>query len=56
MIKRNKWKNRYPEHSSDFGNIDFILVDSEKKDSFLEVKTGSELVPQWYKDVPAKTK
>lgn len=56
MIKRNKWKNRYPEHSSDFGDIDFILTDSTKENSFLEVKTASELIPQWYKDVPAKTK
>jgi hypothetical protein len=56
MIKRNKWKNKYPENSSDLGEIDFILVDSKKEDSFLEVRTASELIPQWFKDVPSKTK
>lgn len=56
MIKRNKWKKRYPENSSDPGKIDFILVDSKKEDKFLEVKTSSELIPQWFKDIPSKTK
>lgn len=56
MIKINKWKNKYPENSSDFGDIDFILLDTEKENSFLAVKTASEMIPKWFKDIPSKTK
>lgn len=56
MIRKNKWKKRFAESSADPGSIDFILVDSEKENKFLEVKTAAELIPQWFKDIPSKTK
>lgn len=56
MIKRNKWKNKTVADSSDQGVIDFILVNSSKEDRCLEVKRSTELVPDWYKNIPSKAK
>jgi hypothetical protein len=51
MFKKRKLKN--PKSPSQNGVIEFILVDEDKQNTFLEVKRASDLLPDWYKNVPA---
>jgi hypothetical protein len=47
-----RWNKKSPKDTALEGNIDFILVDTEADDKFLEVKKASDVTPQWYKDLP----
>jgi hypothetical protein len=47
-----KWNRKSPKDTSSNGNIDFILVDSDKDGSFLEVKKAIDVMPEWYKNLP----
>jgi hypothetical protein len=55
MIK-NKWRGKKPEDASNEGFITFLLTDNDYETRSVDIKTGSELIPQWYKDIPAKVK
>lgn len=55
MIKRNKWKKKSINSSADEGRIEFIWSD-RRSIKFLEMKRGSELIPEWYKNIPSKVK
>lgn len=55
MLKKSKWKKIDIHESSDEGKIDFLWTD-RKSIGFLEMKKGTELIPDWYKDIPIKTK
>ena len=52
----NKWKNKDPKDSSKEGVITFLLTDNSFETRTVDIKTGNELIPEWYKDIPAKTK
>lgn len=55
---KNPWKKRSLEEPSDNHFIDFVYVDQDKDTQYLEVKTGLEMLPDWYKNMPlvAETK
>lgn len=52
-MKKNKWENKSIIDPAEEGVISFI---PSGIDSYLIPKRGSELLPEWYKKLPAKTK
>lgn len=52
----NRWKKKRPDEASSEGTITFLLTDNDYETRSLDIKTGSELIPQWFKDIPAKVK
>jgi len=50
---KNKWNKKKPTDPSSDKNIDFIFIDSNFEDSLLEVKRGSDVIPEWYKKISA---
>lgn len=55
-MRINKWKKNNPQDPSKEGMVTFLLTDNDYATRSLDIKTGSELIPQWYKDIPAKVK
>ena len=55
MIKFNRWKDKDVNSASEEGQIDFIWSDKSVP-KFLELKRGTDIIPNWYKDIPSKTK
>ena len=59
-MKKNKilrkWRERTPYDPAEEKSLDFIYIKPKhyNQEPFLAVKKGSEVLPQWYKDLPPK--
>lgn len=55
MIKKI-FKKKSPEHAAKLGSIEFIMTSDIDGSSWLEVKKAQDVIPEWYKQLPAYAK